>query len=143
LEGVPDESVDLIASCPPYWTLEKYGQTEGQLSIEPTYESFLGRIRELAKNAFRVLKPGKYAALVVADFRAGGKRLGSTLRLFHRDVLNIFEGEKLVPHDVVCIKLFSPFSWAQISKVARHHVRYTSKCTEYLLVFRKPALNEP
>jgi len=142
LAGIPDESIDLIASCPPFWSLEKYGQTHGQLSMEPSYESFLERMRECARNCFRVLKPHKFCCMVVADFRAGEKKRGTTFKLFHRDMIDIFEGAQFATWDLVTNKLLSPFTWSQISKVARPHVRYTSKMTEYILVFRKPIPGE-
>lgn len=142
LEGIPDESIDLVASCPPYWNLEKYGQTPGQLSAEPTYESFLERIRECAHNCFRVLKPHKFCCMVVADFRAGEKKRGSTLKLFHKDMIDIFEQAGFATWDFVTNKLLSPFTWSQISKVARPNIRYTSKMTEYVIVFRKPTPEE-
>ena len=40
LAELPDGSVDLVLTSPPYWGLRSYG-VEGELGAEPTLEAYL------------------------------------------------------------------------------------------------------
>src|SRR5437773_375355 len=40
LSGVPDKSVHLVVTSPPYWTLKKYAGSKGQLGDVEDYENF-------------------------------------------------------------------------------------------------------
>jgi len=130
LEGLADESADLVFTCPPYHRLERYNSMPGQLSDIKEYPSFLDAIQEAAQNIARVLRKQRFLCWVCADWREGGD-----FRLFHKDSLDIFERVGLIPWDIVIIKNDSPFAALQAGKVAAK--RYTSKIHEYLLVFRR------
>ncbi|MEZ0394587.1 MAG: DNA methyltransferase [Desulfurococcaceae archaeon] len=71
LDKVEDNSVDLIATHPPYWRIIGYGEgcVEGNLSCARTLEEYLNMIKQIAEEAFRVLKPGKYLGILVGDTR--------------------------------------------------------------------------
>ena len=130
MDQTPDNSADLVFTCPPYHRLERYEVIEGQLSEIKPYDQFLVSIARAAGNIFRVMKPGAFLCWVCADWRDG-----KAFRLFHRDSLQIFEETGLMTHDIVIIHNNSPFAPLQAGKVAAK--RYTSKVHEYLLVFRK------
>lgn len=130
LEHSLDGSADLIFTCPPYWDLEKYESVPGQLSDCKTYKEFLDRLSEAVRNCRRVLRAGRFAVWVIADFRRDG------LKLLHRDTIALFEEVGFETWDVIINKLRSPMTWAQIGKCAKQ--RYTSKEHEYILVFKKP-----
>ena len=126
------ESADLVFTCPPYHRLERYESVPNQLSDILSYEAFLTRMAEAAANIMRVLKPGRWAVIVVADWRDG-----RAFRLFHVDLINIMRERVGVDvHDIMVIHNNSPFAPLQAGKVAAK--RYTSKVHEYALVFRKP-----
>jgi len=55
LGEMPDESVDLIATSPPYWGLRDY-QVDGQIGLEPTLEEYHERLLEVTAECMRVLK---------------------------------------------------------------------------------------
>ena len=69
---LPDESVDLICTHPPYADIIQYSDgIDGdlsQLSIKP----FLMEIGKVAEESFRVLKKGKYCAVLMGDTRKNG-----------------------------------------------------------------------
>ncbi|MCX8186824.1 MAG: DNA methyltransferase [Sulfolobales archaeon] len=71
LSLIEDSSVDLIATHPPYWKVIEYSSKclEGDLSCANTLESYLELISEVAKELYRVLKPGKYLGILVGDTR--------------------------------------------------------------------------
>ncbi len=71
LDKVPDESVDLIATHPPYWRIIRYSRevTEGDLSGAKKLEDYIKMMYEVARECYRVLKPGKYCAILIGDTR--------------------------------------------------------------------------
>lgn len=131
LAASADNSADLIFTCPPYHRIEKYESSEGQLTDIRSYDEFMEKIAECARNCYRVLKPGKFVAWVCADFRDA-----SGFRIFHADSLAVFQAAGFTAHDVVVIHNNSPFAPLQAGKVAAK--RYTSKVHEFLLIFRAP-----
>lgn len=56
LKQLPDESVDMIITSPPYYGLRNYG-VDGQLGLEKTFDEFLKKILDIAAEIKRVLKP--------------------------------------------------------------------------------------
>jgi site-specific DNA-methyltransferase (adenine-specific) len=55
---LPDSSVDLVATSPPFWKLRDYGDgLPGQWGQEPTPAAFLDHLLELAVELRRVLTP--------------------------------------------------------------------------------------
>ena len=59
LENVKDESIDLIATHPPYADIIKYsdGKIEGDLSNTHDIDKFCEETKKVASECFRVLKP--------------------------------------------------------------------------------------
>lgn len=67
LSFIADESVHLVVTSPPYWTLKKYRDHEDQLGDVKGYEDFLREIDKVWKHCFRVLVPGGRLVCVVGD----------------------------------------------------------------------------
>ncbi|MEW5747201.1 MAG: site-specific DNA-methyltransferase [Candidatus Thermoplasmatota archaeon] len=67
LKGVEDESVHLVVTSPPYWTLKKYNITEGQLGYVTDYEDFLKELDKVWAECHRVLVEGGRLIIVVGD----------------------------------------------------------------------------
>jgi len=61
------ESVHLVVTSPPYWTLKEYRDTEGQLGHLADYEEFLIELDKVWKQCFRALVPGGRLICVVGD----------------------------------------------------------------------------
>ncbi len=61
------ESVHLVVTSPPYWTLKAYRQGEGQLGWVQDYEEFLREIDQVWKLCFDSLVPGGRLICVVGD----------------------------------------------------------------------------
>ena len=84
--GVSDESVDLICTHPPYADIIQYSEDiDGDLSHLKMKE-FLCEMGKVADEAYRVLKKGKYCAILMGDTRKNGmvQPLGfETMRLFN------------------------------------------------------------
>lgn len=63
----PAESVHLVVTSPPYWTLKEYNQTEGQLGYVADYEQFLDELDKVWRRCFDALVPGGRLVCVVGD----------------------------------------------------------------------------
>jgi len=69
LEGIADNSVDLICAHPPYAGIIPYtSSTEGDLS-QLSVPEFLQEMRQVASECYRVLKPGSKCAVLIGDTR--------------------------------------------------------------------------
>lgn len=67
LSAIPSNSVHLVVTSPPYWTLKDYRDTEGQLGHLADYDQFLGEVDKVWRETFRVLVPGGRLVCVVGD----------------------------------------------------------------------------
>lgn len=61
------DSVHLVVTSPPYWTLKAYREEEGQLGWVRDYEQFLQEIDKVWQRCFDVLVPGGRLICVVGD----------------------------------------------------------------------------
>ncbi len=67
LSYIPDESIHLVVTSPPYWSLKRYNESEGQLGHIEEYETFLAELDRVWKETFRILVPGGRLVCVVGD----------------------------------------------------------------------------
>jgi len=67
LSFVKPESVHLVVTSPPYWTLKEYRRSKGQLGFIDDYEGFLAELDKVWRHCFRVLVPGGRLICVVGD----------------------------------------------------------------------------
>lgn len=67
LSGIESESVHLIVTSPPYWTLKEYREGENQLGHIEDYDSFLLELDKVWEGCYRVLVPGGRLICVVGD----------------------------------------------------------------------------
>lgn len=63
----PDQSIHLVVTSPPYWTLKDYNPHPEQLGSVKEYEGFHDQLDEVWKNCYRSLVPGGRAVVVVGD----------------------------------------------------------------------------
>jgi DNA modification methylase len=63
----PPESVHLVVTSPPYWTLKEYRNTQGQLGHVEEYDAFLNELDKVWKRCYRALVPGGRLICVVGD----------------------------------------------------------------------------
>jgi len=69
LSFLPDSSVDLICSHPPYANIIHYTDSkEGDLSFFDI-DDFLSEMAKVAQESYRVLKPGRQCAILIGDTR--------------------------------------------------------------------------
>jgi DNA modification methylase len=67
LSFIEDESVHLIVTSPPYWTLKKYRDHKDQLGDMKDYDAFLRELDKVWEHCFRILVSGGRLVCVVGD----------------------------------------------------------------------------
>lgn len=67
LIGLEPNSVHLVLTSPPYWTLKEYRQSEGQMGHLEDYDHFLTELDKVWQRCFDVLVPGGRLICVVGD----------------------------------------------------------------------------
>jgi modification methylase len=141
---IPDESVHLILTSPPYWTLKRYNEHDSQLGHISDYEQFLTELGKVWKESFRVLSPGGRLICVVGDVCLSRRKNGRHVVMpLHADI------------DVICRKIgfdnLNPIIWHKISN-ANYEIENGSKFLgkpyepnaiikndiEFILMQRKP-----
>ena len=55
LKTLPDKSINMLMTSPPYWALRDYG-IEGQLGLEPTFKEYINNLCDILDEVKRVLR---------------------------------------------------------------------------------------
>lgn len=63
---VPDESVQLVVTSPPYWQLKDYG-ADRQIGFDDSYEEYVNNLNLVWSECFRVLEPGCRLCINIGD----------------------------------------------------------------------------
>lgn len=67
MDWIPDNSIHLVVTSPPYWTLKKYNDCDGQLGSVSDYESFMDELDRVWRHCHRALVEGGRIVCVVGD----------------------------------------------------------------------------
>jgi len=87
LSLIPDESVHLVVTSPPYWNLKRYNENPDQMGHIQDYEVFLREIKKVWLHVFRILVPGGRLVCVVGDVCVARRRYGRHLVFpLHADI---------------------------------------------------------
>jgi len=76
LKTLPDESIDMCMTSPPYWALRDYG-VKGQLGLEPTFQEYITKLCDIFDEVKRVLKREGTCWVNMGD-TYGGSGAGTT-----------------------------------------------------------------
>jgi modification methylase len=76
LEWLAPESIELVVTSPPYWTLKEYRESDGQLGHIGPYAEFLEELDKVWAHCFRALVPGGRLIVVVGDVCLSRRRNG-------------------------------------------------------------------
>lgn len=147
LPKIPDESIDFVVTSPPYWSILKkqdhkvkqeriakglvkdYGSDERDLGTIDNYQDFLEELTAIFVECGRVLKRGKYMAIIVSDFRDKSKYL-----MFHADLAHALEPHGLEMRGLKVLyqrhKKIFPYGYPY-SYVPNIH-------NQYILILQKP-----
>lgn len=76
LAHIPNESVHLVVTSPPYWNLKEYVKNPNQLAEIEDYEQFLQELDLVWQHMWRVLVPGGRLVIVVGDVCLSRRQYG-------------------------------------------------------------------
>jgi DNA modification methylase len=139
------ESVHLVLTSPPYWTLKRYNDSPGQLGHIGDYDAFLDELDEVWRRAYEALVPGGRLVCVVGDVCLSRRQAGRHMVVpLHA---SIQERARNLGFDNL-----APIFWHKISN-AKHEVERSTGSflgkpyepngvvkhdVEYILMLRKP-----
>jgi DNA modification methylase len=153
IQGISRSSVDFVVTSPPYWGIlnkpadhkvkrlrldeglaKNYSDDIRDLANYVEYGAFLEELGKVFAGCYRVLRPGKYMAVIVGDFRHKTKYIP-----FHADVTRLVtEGLADVEFELSGItilvqnaKRLFPYGYPFAFVPNVHH--------QYVLIFRKRA----
>lgn len=141
LNLIKNESVDLIATHPPYASIIAYTKNlnhkqEGDLSKVHSVEEFCEEMKKVAREFFRVLKPGKFCAILIGDTRRHKHEVPISFRIMQSflDVGFVLKENIIkVQHNTKTAPM-----WKNLS--VKHN--FLLLAHEHLFVFRKPEKDE-
>ncbi len=88
LSFIADESVHLIVTSPPYWSLKRYREQPGQLGHIEDYETFTAELLKVWKECYRILVPGGRLVCVVGDVCLSRRKHGRHVVVpLHADIV--------------------------------------------------------
>ncbi len=87
LSWIPNGTVHLVVTSPPYWTLKKYADNSRQLGEIADYEKFLDELDKVWRECARVLAPGGRICCVVGDVCIPRKQGRHLVMPLHADIM--------------------------------------------------------
>ena len=88
LDWLPDSSIHLVLTSPPYWTLKKYPENTRQLGHIVDYEQFHDELDKVWRHCFRALVPGGRLVCVVGDVCLSRRKNGRHVVMpMHADII--------------------------------------------------------
>lgn len=128
---IPDESIDLICTHPPYANIIEYSVDIQEDISKISVKKFLLEMKKVANESYRVLKFGKYCVILMGDIRQKGFVFPLGFR-----VMEIFQQSGFQLKEVVIKKQHNcqaTKKWVQKSKEAN----FLLLAHEYLFIFKK------
>ncbi len=147
LPKIETDTIDFIVTSPPYWGIlnknpdhkqksqrvnkglsTKYSNSENDLGNVKDYDTFLLKINDMSSECYRILKKGKYFALIVGDFYHKSK-----FYPFHIDTINLFQNQGYTLRGVTILaqnnKMLFPYGYPYAFVQNIHH--------QYIEIFQK------
>jgi len=158
LNLIKDETIDLIATHPPYANIIAYSnrknQVSGDLSFARTLTGYLEGMKEIAKESYRVLRPGRFCAILVGDTRRHRHHIPIAFRvmqafldvgfILREDVMKYQWRTKSTREKWEGLSKTAEKIWVDIDKKEKkgHYTDFLLLIYEHLFVFRKPEKEE-
>lgn len=131
LSFLRDESIDFICTHPPYANIINYSKDiPGDLSLL-SVTKFLEQMKLVSSECYRVLKKGKFCAILMGDTRIKGHVVPMSF-----DVMKIFEGAGFKTKEII-IKEQHNCKATGFWKTNSIKYNFLLLAHEYLFVFRK------
>lgn len=149
LTEIPDDSIDLTVSSPPFDSLYTYSPSERDLGNSPDRETFIDHYRFIIRETLRVTKPGRNACIHVQQVTTtkavhgfmGMTDLRGQIIQAHIDEGWIYHGDVTVRKDPQAQAIRTKAHALMFSGLKRDSAGSRPALADYLLVFKKPGDN--
>lgn len=157
LDLIDDEAVHLIATHPPYASIIPYNNKKQRMTGDLTVRNigkYMKSMRKVASESYRVLKPGRYCAILVGDTRRGRHHVPIAFRvmqafldegfILREDVVKYQWKTRTTREKWGGLTKGADVCWVDIDKEARkgHYMDFYLLFYEHLFIFRKPEEDE-
>lgn len=137
LDKIEDESIDLIATHPPYASIIPYSheRVKGDLSSVHDIAEFTEEMKKVARESYRILKPGKHCAILIGNTRRHKHFVPITPRVLQ----SFLDAGFILREDIIKMQ------WKMKSTRERwrgNNYDFLLIAHEHLYVFRKPEKDE-
>lgn len=133
-----DNSIDLVITHPPYANIVKYsdGKNPDDLSSISSLPKFLDALEIAVKEMYRVLKPGRYCAILIGNTRKGQHYIPLSHFVLQRCLRTGFVLKEEI------IKTQHNTTHAPRWSASAKHFKFYLIMHEHLYIFRKPMEGE-
>ena len=131
LNFVFDESIDLICTHPPYANIIEYSENIAEDLSKLKVKEFLSEMVKVAQESYRVLKKGKFCAILMGDTRQKGH-----VKPMSFEVMKIFEAVGFKTKEII-IKEQHNCRATGFWKTNSVKYNFLLLAHEYLFVFKK------
>jgi DNA modification methylase len=129
--------MDLILTHPPYLNIIRYSDgLAGDLSSISSVKKFCGEMRIIAGELLRVLKPGRYCAILMGDTRRGRH----FVPLAYRVMDTFLDAGFILKEDIIKVQHNCSATSRWVGKAKKSGFYLIMH--EHLFVFRKPGEGE-
>jgi len=157
LNLIDDESIHLIATHPPYASIIPYSKQKkirGDLSAVHSIKEYIEGMKKIADESYRVLKPGRFCAILVGDTRRHRHHVPIAFRvmqafldagfILREDIVKYQWNTKTTREKWGGLTKTADECWINIDKKARrrYYMDFYLLYYEHLFIFRKPEKNE-
>jgi len=156
LNLIEDESIHLIATHPPYANIIPYSKENkviGDLSAVHSINEYINGMREIAKESYRVLKPGRFCAILVGDTRKHRHHVPIAFRtmqaflevgfILREDIVKYQWKTKTTREKWGGLTKVAEECWVDIDKTnKKYYMDFYLLYYEHLFIFRKPEKDE-
>jgi DNA modification methylase len=156
LNLIEDESIHLIATHPPYANIIPYSKENkviGDLSAVHSIDEYINGMREIAKESYRVLKPGRFCAILVGDTRKHRHHVPIAFRtmqafleagfILREDIVKYQWKTKTTREKWGGLTKVTEECWVDIDKTnKKYYMDFYLLYYEHLFIFRKPEKDE-
>ena len=131
LDFIPDNSIDLICTHPPYANIIKYSEDIAEDISLLEIKDFLEEMKTVAYESYRVLKKDKFCAILMGDTRKKGHMIPMSF-----DVMRIFQEAGFTLKELIIKEQHNCRATGYWKK---NSIKYNFLLIahEYLFVFRK------
>jgi len=143
LQFVPENSIDMCLTSPPYWDIlnqrrtadskavRHYGNLQNDLGTIADYDDFLSALTNIFADVLRVLKPGAHCCIVVMDLRKKNR-----FYPFHSDLASRLQAIGYEFDDLIIWNRQSEYN--NLRPLGYPAVFRVNKVHEFVLLMRKP-----